>query len=96
MIDAAARVAKPPIVRPYHEEFDPAIWEFEFFLCNNDMVLWDTSDKTWLEEKTEHHSLGAPIYRVQKFSQSGNGISIVFRHHSVTATRDIDNWGVIR
>jgi hypothetical protein len=49
-------------------------------------VIWNTEDPTWKEK--EHQLLGLPIYRVQKFSQNENGISIIFRHHSVTATKD--------
>lgn len=89
MIEAASLVRKPPIIKTEYPEFNPQEWEFEMFLCNNDMVLWDDDDSEWKEKG--HESLGIPIYRVQKLIQDGR---IIFRHHSVTATTD--NRGVIR
>ncbi|MBI2559764.1 MAG: type II CRISPR RNA-guided endonuclease Cas9 [Planctomycetes bacterium] len=97
MLEAASRVRKPPIIRTQYPEFDPNDWEFEMFLCANDMVEWDIEDPKWQEkQKEEHQSLGLPVYRVQKISQGKSGITITFRHHSVTATEDKDNWGVLR
>ncbi|MBI5748289.1 MAG: type II CRISPR RNA-guided endonuclease Cas9 [Nitrospinae bacterium] len=94
MMEAASRVRKSPIIKTEYPEFNPLEWEFEMFLCSHDMVQWDTDDPEWQEKG--HQLLGLPIYRVQKMSQTDSGISIVFRHHSVTATKDTDNYGVIR
>lgn len=89
MIEAASRVIKPPIIKTAYPEFNPQEWEFEMFLCNNDMVLWDNDDPEWKEKG--HESLGLPIYRVQKLIQDGR---IIFRHHS-SVTAKTDNRGVI-
>lgn len=102
MLEAARRIRKPPVVRKSPQELlvlDPAInpaeWQFEMFLCNNDMVLWDIGDPDWqqrdkiyLDEKNHH----LPIYRLQKMTEG----TLTFRHFSVTSTADTDNRGVIR
>lgn len=102
MLEAAKRVRKPPVVRKSPQELlaiypiiNPAEWQFEMFLCNNDMVLWDVDDPNWqqrdkiyLDEKNHH----LPIYRLQKMTEG----TLTFRHFSVTSTADTDNRGVIR
>src|SRR3990167_243817 len=74
---------------------NPSEWQFEMFLCNNDMVLWDVDDPDWqqrdkiyLEEKNQH----LPIYRLQKMTEG----TLTFRHFSVTSTADTGNRGVLR
>lgn len=102
MLEAASRIRKPPVVRKSPEELlasDPTInlaeWSFESYLCNNDMVLWDTSDPDWLNsnvlnlDEANHH---LPIYRLQKMTEG----QLTFRHFSVTSTADLDNRGIIR
>lgn len=102
MLEAAKRIRKPPVVRKSPQELlalDPAVnpaeWQFEMFLCNNDMVLWDVDDPDWqqrdkiyLDEKNHH----LPIYRLQKMTEG----TLTFRHFSVTSTADTDNRGVLR
>ena len=102
MLEAAKRIGKPPVVRKSPRELlvlDPAVnpaeWQFEMFLCNNDMVLWNVDDPDWqqrdkiyLDEKNHH----LPIYRLQKMTEG----TLTFRHFSVTSTADTDNRGVIK
>lgn len=102
MLEAAKRIRKPPVVRKSPQELlasDPTLnlaeWQFEMFLCNNDMVLWDKDDPDWRDSNVlnlnaaNHH---LPIYRLQKMTEG----QLTFRHFSVTSTADLDNRGVIR
>ncbi|HHT9159438.1 MAG TPA: type II CRISPR RNA-guided endonuclease Cas9, partial [Candidatus Brocadiaceae bacterium] len=101
-LEAAKRIRKPPVVRKSPQELlslvpaiNPSEWQFEMFLCNNDMVLWDVDDPDWqqrdkiyLDEKNQH----LPIYRLQKMTEG----TLTFRHFSVTSTADTGNRGVLR
>lgn len=102
MLEAAKRIRKPPVVRKSPLELldddktiNPNEWQFEMFLCNNDMVLWDTDDPDWEDsnvlnlDAANHH---LPIYRLQKMTKG----QLTFRHFSVTSTADLDNRGVLR
>ncbi len=102
LLEAAKRVRTPPVVRKSPEQLlalDPQInlaeWQYELFLCNNDMVLWDVEDPDWrdsniknLDVKNQH----LPIYRLQKMTEG----QLTFRHFSVTSSADTDSRGVIR
>lgn len=99
MLEAAKRIRKPPVVRKSPQELlkddkaiNPAEWQFEMFLCNNDMVLWDIDDPDW--QAKVHDNLGRPIYRLQKMSGADN--SVYFRHFSVTSTDGKDRRGLIQ
>lgn len=103
MLEAAKRIRKPPVVRKSPQELlalDPTInlsgWQFEMFLCNNDMVLWDKDDPDWMANKEinlpDEKNQNLPIYRLQKMTEG----TLTFRHFSVTSTADTDNRGVIR
>lgn len=102
LLEAAKRIRKPPVVRKSPEELladnptiNPDEWQFEMFLCNNDMVLWDRDDPDWsgnnsLNLDSRNHHL--PIYRLQKMTEG----QLTFRHFSVTSSADTDSRGVIR
>lgn len=103
MLEAAKRIRKPPVVRKSPQELlasDPTLnlaeWQFEMFLCNNDMVLWDKDDPDWLASNATNlpaeKNQNLSIYRLQKMTEG----TITFRHFSVTSTSDTDNRGVIR
>lgn len=99
MLAAAKRIRKPPVVRKSPQELleddktiNPAEWQFEMSLCNNDMVLWDKDDPDW--QAKAHDNLGRPIYRLQKMSGADN--SVYFRHFSVTSTDGKDRRGLIQ
>lgn len=103
MLEAARRIRKPPVVRKSSNELlaiDPTIkpdeWQFEMFLCNNDVVLWDNDDPDWLASNEtnlpDELNQNLPIYRLQKMTEG----QLTFRHFSVTSTADTDNRGVIR
>ncbi len=87
MVNAASS-KKIGIIKRTHPHLDPTQWDFEMFLCVDDMVLWDSEDPRFIKEG--HCLLGEPIYRVQKISKS-----ITFRHHSVSPADKTDKRGML-
>lgn len=90
MLEAASRVRKPPIIKTDYPEFKPSEWEFEMFLCKNDMVEFDISDN----RVAKYLNLGKPIYRLE--DMSGSDDSLYFRHHTVTETGRANRHGTIQ
>ena len=102
LLEAAKRVRTPPVVRKLPEQLlaldskiNLAEWQYEMFLCNNDMVLWDVEDPDWRDSNIENLDVKnqhLPIYRLQKMTEG----QLTFRHFSVTSSADTDSRGVIR
>ncbi len=90
MLEAALRVKNPPIIKADYPEFEHSEWEFEMFLCKNDMVEFDISDS----RVAKYLNLGKPFYRLE--DMSGSDGSLYFRHHTVTETGRKNRHGAIQ
>ncbi len=91
MLEAALRAAqKKPIVQREPGPGWQDDWQFEMDLATNDLVYW--LGKIHEKDRFDDSHLEQPVFRVQKITEG----KIVFRHYSVTSSKDTDNWGVIR